>query len=347
MDEELDVTARFRPVLSVVVPCFNEADGIDAFHARVSLAMAKTGADWEIVYVDDGSSDDTVRKLEAIARVNSRVGVLSLSRNFGKEIALTAGLDHARGTGAVIVIDADLQDPPELIPDLVGIWAERGIDNVYAQRRARAGETWAKRQSARLFYRLMHGLGGRIVMPRDTGDFRLLSRRAVDALLRLREQHRFMKGMFAWIGFSSEALLYDREPRFAGASSWSFWRLWNFALEGITSFTVVPLKLATYLGLATAAFALIFGAQLVVRTLVFGSDVHGYPSIMAVMLFLGGVQLITLGVIGEYLGRIFNETKDRPLYLVERNLPATGDERAAVDVLSQSPEPVMILDRHR
>jgi glycosyltransferase involved in cell wall biosynthesis len=305
------------PTISVVVPCFNEADSIAAFHTRLTAAMAVTAESWEIVYVNDGSADRTWPALTELARRDARVGLVNLTRNFGKEIALTAGLDHARATEAVIIIDADLQDPPELIPELVRVWRERGIDNVYAQRRARAGESWAKRSSASMFYRLMQRLGDRLEMPRDTGDFRLLSRRGTNALLRLREQHRFMKGMFAWIGFSSEAVLYDREPRYAGRSSWNFWQLWNLALEGITGFTVVPLKLATYLGLATAILALLFGLQLVVRTLVFGSDVHGYPSIMAVMLFLGGVQLITLGVIGEYLGRIFNETKQRPLYLVE------------------------------
>ena len=311
------------PVLSVVVPCFNEADGIDAFHARVCAAMTAIALSWEIVYVNDGSSDPTLLRIEAIARRDPHAGFVNLSRNFGKEIALTAGLDHARATGAVILIDADLQDPPELIPELVGPWRERGFDNVYARRRVRAGESWAKRQSAHLFYGLIHRLSGHLAMPRDTGDFRLLSRRAVNAILRLREQHRFMKGMFAWIGFPSFAVLYDRDPRHAGATSWSFWRLWNLALEGITGFTVVPLKLATYLGLATAAFAFLFGLQLIFRTVLFGSDVHGYPSIMAVMLFLGGVQLITLGVIGEYLGRVFNETKARPLYLVERSVAAS------------------------
>ncbi len=310
------------PVLSIVVPCFNEGAGIDTFHARVARAMGILDESWEIIYVNDGSSDQSLTRLEAIARADPHVGLVDLSRNFGKEIALTAGLDHARATGAIVVIDADLQDPPELIGALVEVWRERGVDNVYAQRRARLGESWTKRHSAYLFYRLMQRLGDRIALPEDTGDFRLLSRRAVDALLHLREQHRFMKGMFAWIGLSSEAVVYDRDARFAGSSSWSYWRLWNLALEGITSFTVVPLKLATYLGLATAVFALIFAAQLVVRTILVGRDVHGYPSIMAVMLFLGGVQLITLGVIGEYLGRVFNETKRRPLYILNSHTPA-------------------------
>ena len=307
------------PAFSVVVPCFNEAEGIGQFHARLRAVMDGLGAAWEVVYVNDGSVDATLARVEALRAVDGRVALVNLSRNFGKEIALTAGLDHARGE-AVVVIDADLQDPPEVIPALVAAWRS-GFDMVYAQRRVREGETWLKRATADGFYRVMQRVGG-VRLPRDAGDFRLMSRRAVDALLRLREQHRFMKGLFAWVGYPSVAVLYDRAPRHAGTSSWSYWRLWNLALEGITGFTVVPLKVATYLGLAVAVFAVIFGGQLVVRTLLFGNPVPGYPSLMAVVLFLGGAQLMTLGVIGEYLGRVFNETKQRPLYLVERYCPA-------------------------
>jgi polyisoprenyl-phosphate glycosyltransferase len=307
-----------RPGLSVVIPVFNEADCILDFHARLAAVMERLGS-WEAIYVNDGSRDETLPRLEALRRHDSRIALLNLSRNFGKEVATTAGLDHARGD-AVIVIDADLQDPPELIAELVAGW-RTGFDVVYAKRRARAGESRAKRASAALFYRLMTHLG-RVEMPADTGDFRLLSRRAVDAVLQLREQHRMMKGLFAWVGFPSKAVLYDRAPRHAGESKWNWWRLWNLALEGITGFTVMPLKVATYLGLAVALLAAVYGAQVVVKTLLFGNPVAGYPSLMTVMLFLGGVQLITLGVIGEYLGRIFNETKNRPLYLVERFIPS-------------------------
>ncbi len=309
------------PVFSVVVPCFNEADGLDAFHARIAAVMHGLRESWEVVYVNDGSRDATLACLQALHAADGRVVVLNLSRNFGKEIALTAGLDHARGQ-AIVVIDADLQDPPELIPELVAQW-RAGFDMVFAQRRVRDGETWTKRATADAFYWTMGriGIGGRSIrLPRNAGDFRLMSRRATDALLQLREQHRFMKGLFAWVGFPSIAVPYDRAPRHAGSSSWSYWRLWNLALEGITGFTVVPLKVATYLGLLVAIFAVLFGGQLIVRTLLFGNPVPGYPSLMAVVLFLGGAQLVTLGVIGEYLGRIFNETKRRPLYLVERRL---------------------------
>ncbi len=313
--------AATRPAFSVVVPAFDEQEVLAEFHHRLAAAMDALGAPWEVVYVNDGSRDATLAVMLALRAADPRVAVVNLSRNFGKEIALTAGLDHARGADAVVVIDADLQDPPEVIADLVAAWRE-GVDIAYAQRRVRHGEGVIKRATAAAFYRLMQRIGGRVTLPKDTGDFRLMSRRAVDALLSLREQHRFMKGLFAWVGFPSRAVLYDRAPRAAGRTKWNWWKLWNLSLEGITSFTVAPLKVATYLGLLTAAVALIYGTVVVVKTLLFGNPVAGYPSLMTVMLFLGGVQLITLGIIGEYLGRVFNETKGRPLYLVERHLPS-------------------------
>ena len=301
-----------------MVPVFEEAEVLPAFHRRLAAVMDQLGA-WEVVYVDDGSRDATPHLLEILHRTEPRVAIVGLSRNFGKEIATPAGLEHAGGE-AVIVIDADLQDPPEVIPELVAAWRE-GFDMVYAERRARDGETWLKKATASLFYRLMQKLG-RVHLPRNAGDFRLMSRRVVDAVLQLREQHRFMKGLFAWVGFPTKAVLYHRAPRQAGTTKWSYWKLWNLALEGITSFTVMPLKVATYLGVLVATFAVIYGAQVVVKTLLFGNPVAGYPSLMTVILFLGGIQLVTLGVIGEYLGRVFNETKQRPLYLVERFVPS-------------------------
>ncbi len=324
----LDVLAvRGAPTFSVVIPVFDEAEVLPEFHRRLSAVMDLLGT-WEAIYVNDGSRDASLRLLEAFHRAEHRVAIVNLSRNFGKEIATTAGLEHAGGE-AVIVIDADLQDPPEVIPELVAGWRD-GFDMVYAERRAREGEAWLKRATAGLFYRLMQHLG-RVQLPRNTGDFRLMSRRVVDAVLQLREQHRFMKGLFAWVGFPTRAVPYDRAPRYAGMTKWNYWKLWNLALEGITSFTVMPLKVATYLGLAVALFAVVFGAQLVIRTLLFGNPVAGYPSMMAVILFLGGVQLITLGVIGEYLGRVFNETKRRPLYLVERFVPSEINVRQPVE----------------
>ncbi|WP_254073154.1 glycosyltransferase family 2 protein [Acidisphaera sp. S103] len=303
--------------LCVVVPAFNEAAGIEEFHRRLSAAMTALGP-WRVIYVNDGSTDDTLAILKQLRAGDSRVALVNLSRNFGKEIAMTAGLDHATGD-AIIVIDADLQDPPELIPRLVAAWRD-GYDIVYAQRSVRMGETWLKKTTANLFYRLMQDVGN-VKLPRDTGDFRLMSWRVVEAVRSLREGHRFMKGLFAWVGFPSQAILYERAPRHAGTTKWNYWKLWNFAIEGITSFTVMPLKIASYLGLAVSAFASLFILQLVVRTILFGNPVAGYPSLMAVVLFLGGVQLLTLGVIGEYLGRVFNETKQRPLYFVESFLP--------------------------
>jgi glycosyltransferase involved in cell wall biosynthesis len=315
----MDTQQQIRPVFSVVVPMFNESETIGQLHRRLATAMATLHAPWEVIYVNDGSRDTTLREVETLQRADTHVALVNLSRNFGKEIATTAGLDHAHGE-AVIVIDADLQDPPEVIPQLVDAW-HAGYDMVYAQRSHRAGETWLKKSTAAGFYRLMRRLGD-VPLPPDVGDFRLMSRRVVDAVQKLREHHRFMKGLFAWVGFPSTAVSYDRAPRSGGTTKWSFWQLWNLAIEGITSFSIGPLKLATYLGLGVAAFAIVYGAQLILRTLLFGNPVPGYPSLMAVILLLGGTQLVTLGIIGEYLGRVFDETKHRPLYLVERFTPS-------------------------
>jgi glycosyltransferase involved in cell wall biosynthesis len=288
-------------------------------HRRLADVMVELGAPWEAIYINDGSRDASLQIVEMLRHADSHIAVVNLSRNFGKEIATTAGLDHARGD-AVIVIDADLQDPPEVIPRLVAAW-RAGFDTVYAKRRLRDGDGWVKKATAAAFYRVMRNLG-EVSLPENVGDFRLMSRRVVDAVQQLREHHRFMKGLFAWVGYPSTAVPYDRAPRAAGRTKWSLWKLWNLAIEGITGFSVGPLKLATYLGLAVALFAIAFGAQLIMRTLIFGNPVAGYPSLMAVVLFLGGTQLVTLGIIGEYLGRVFNETKRRPLYLVERYTPS-------------------------
>jgi glycosyltransferase involved in cell wall biosynthesis len=306
------------PLISVVVPCFNEATGLEAFHHRLAAAMGPH-APWEAIYVNDGSTDVTLAVMQQLHANDPRVAILNLSRNFGKEAATTAGIDAASGD-AVVVIDADLQDPPEVIPELIAAW-NRGFDMVYAQRRERAGESLLKRATASGFYRLMERTG-RVRLPRNTGDFRLMSRRVVDAVGQLRERHRFMKGLFAWVGFPTCAVPYDRAPRHAGASKWSYWTLWNLALEGITSFTIMPLTFATYGGIVVAMAAIIYGGFITVRTVLFGNPVPGYPSLLVLILFLGGVQLMTLGVIGEYLGRVFNETKERPIYLIERLLPS-------------------------
>ena len=300
--------------LTVVVPAFNEAKALPRLQARIAVALDGLELEAAVLYVDDGSRDDTWPVIESLAALDPRVGGLRLSRNFGKELALTAGLDQVR-EGAAIVLDADGQDPPELIPEFVARWRE-GYDVVYGRRSVREGETWLKRLTAAGFYRVMQRLS-QVPVPRDTGDFRLLSRRALDALAGLRERRRFMKGLFAWVGVRQCAIEYRREPRLAGRSKFSYWRLWNFALEGITSFSTAPLRVATYLGLLVALAAFAFGAWIVIRTLLHGDPVPGYPSLMTVVLFLGGVQLMALGTIGEYLGRLFDEAKQRPLYLIQ------------------------------
>lgn len=309
------------PKLTVVVPAYNEGAGLRAFHARLAAVLDGLDLDCAVLYVDDGSRDDTAAVAEALRAADPRVGLLRLSRNFGKELALTAGLDHVDGDAAV-VIDADLQDPPELIPTFVAHWRE-GFDVVYGTRATRAGESRAKKLTASAFYRVMGRLSETPV-PRDTGDFRLLSRRALDALRQLRERQRFMKGLFTWVGFRQRPVVYHRDPRHAGQSKWNYWRLWNFAIDGITSFSGAPLKVATYLGLVTALFAFGFGLWVLGKALWFGDPVPGYPSLMVVVLFLGGVQLIALGVIGEYLGRLYLESKQRPLYLVDAYDPPRG-----------------------
>jgi len=302
------------PALSVVVPVFNEADGVTEFHRRLVSVLNALCQTSEIIYVNDGSSDDSYVTLCELHEGDGRVAIVNLSRNFGKEVAVTAGLDHSLGAAA-IVIDADLQDPPEVIPLLVHKWQE-GFDMVSARRRERRGETWLKRTTATLFYQVMNRIGETSI-PRDTGDFRLLSRRCLDALSECRERRRFMKGLFAWVGFRHAEVLYDRDPRFAGETKWSYWRLWNFAIEGITSFTIAPLKLATYIGLMTAFIAVTYAAAIVVRTLAFGRVTPGYASLMVVILLVSGVQLVAMGVIGEYIGRIFVESKNRPLYVLD------------------------------
>lgn len=325
VDERLS-DRRAEPVLSVVVPFLNEEAVIPQFHSRLSAVMRQLGQPWEVVYVDDGSIDRGPDLIRALRLNGEPVALVSLSRNFGKEAALTAGLEHARASGAVIVIDVDLQDPPEVIPALVEGW-RRGFDMVCARRRSRAGETWFKRATAAAFYRLMQRLGGQVRLPPDVGDFRLISRKATDALLQLKERHRFMKGLFAWVGFPTTEVLYDRAPRSAGSSKWNYLRLFDLSIEGITSFTTVPLRIATLLGLFTAAAALFYGGVVIAKALLLGDPVPGYPSLMTVLLFLGGTQLLTLGIIGEYLGRVFNETKGRPLYIVRNFEPSYGAEQ--------------------
>ncbi len=314
-----------RDLLTIVIAAFNEADTLPLLQPRLSAVLddlaANARVDGRVLYVDDGSNDGSWQVMQAIAARDPRVALLRLSRNFGKEAALTAGLDRI-DAGAALVLDADGQDPPELIPQFVAKWRE-GFDDVHGTRTIREGEGWLKTFTAHGFYRLIGRLS-KTPIPQDTGDFRLLSPRSLAALRQLRERHRFMKGLFGWIGFEQVAIEYERAPRLAGKTKFNFWKLWNFAIEGITSFTTAPLRLATYLGVVTALVAFAYGVWVVVRSLLWGDPVAGWPSMMAVILFLGGVQLIALGLIGEYLGRLYTESKQRPLYLVDTWRPAAG-----------------------
>ncbi len=315
----------------MVVPVFNESEVLAEFHRRLSDVLAALALPSEVVFVNDGSADQSLAIIRALRQQDPRITIVDLSRNFGKEVAMTAGLHHARGA-AVVVIDADLQDPPELIPQFVRLWQERGYDVVYGQRTSRAGESVLKRTTAYLFYRLIQHTN-RVRMPADVGDFRLMSRRAVDALNQLTETQRFMKGLFAWIGFPQIAFPYERDRRYAGNTKFNYWRLWTFALEGITSYTTFPLKAATYLGLLIAGVAFFHAGWIVLKTLLFGEPVPGYPSMMVVILMLGGVQLMGLGVLGEYVGRMFNETKGRPLYFLNEYTPAELPEASGEEVV--------------
>lgn len=307
------------PRLTVVVPAYNESAVLESFHARLTSVLAELPLACDVLYVDDGSTDTTWQLMNGLAARDDRTGAIKLSRNFGKEAALTAGLDHV-DADAAIVIDADLQDPPELIPALVERWRQ-GFDVVYATRSARQGETGFKRFTSALFYRSMEHVSD-IHVPRNTGDFRLLSRRALDALRQLRERQRFMKGLFTWIGYRQTAVYYLREPRQAGATKWNYWRLLQLAIEGFTSFSTAPLRLATWIGVASSLLSFLFGLWVFGKALLFGDPVHGYPSLMVVILFIGGVQLLALGVIGEYLGRNYAESKQRPLYFIEEQRSA-------------------------
>lgn len=326
--------------LSAVVPVRNEEAVLAEFHRRLVTAIEDTPGGFEVIYVDDGSTDGTPLILRQLRALDARIGTVRLSRNFGKEQAMSAGLREAHGA-ATVVIDADLQDPPELIPAMLDEW-RRGADVVNMRRRRRAGENWLKRATAYGFYRVMNRLSD-VPIPVDTGDFRLLSRRALDALNSLPERNRVMKGLFAWIGFRQRAIDYDRDARVAGSSKWRYWKLWNLALEGITGFSVAPLKVATYVGFLTALSAFIYAAFVFVKTLLLGDPVPGFPTLIVVISFLGGLQLMAIGVLGEYVGRLFVEAKNRPLYLIEEmhppaQAPRTSWKRGVVEsIANESP----------
>jgi len=301
--------------ISILIPAYNEEPVLDKLFTRLAnLANETKEYDFEFLFVNDGSKDQTLDFIKDYAATDSRVSYINLSRNFGKEIGMIAGLDHAVGD-AVVIIDADLQDPPELIPEMIKLW-EEGYDDVYAKRKSREGESWFKKFTSKMYYKTLQSVT-RIPIQEDTGDFRLLDRRVVEALKQFRESQRNTKAMFSWVGFQKKEILYDRDSRAAGETKWNYIKLVELAIDGITSFTTAPLRISTYAGIAVSILAFIYLVYLVIRTVFLGVDLAGYPSMMAVILFLGGVQLLSLGIIGEYIGRIFNETKQRPLYLIE------------------------------
>jgi glycosyltransferase involved in cell wall biosynthesis len=307
--------AKDKPLLSLVVPFHNEEGNLAMFFERASKTLASLDVRWELIFVNDGSLDNSLKEAVALYEQHDEVNVIDLSRNFGKEIALSAGLDHARGD-AIIEIDADLEHPPEVIADLVEKWNE-GYQIVFATRKSRTVEPFLKRVSARAYYKIFGWLS-KIPNHDKLGDFCLLDRCVVDKLTAFPEHNRFMKGLVAWTGFKQGFVSYELGSRTAGETKWNYWRLWNFALEGITSFSSIPLKLWTYVGVVIAFLAFIYTVIIVTRTIIFGIDVPGYASLLTIVLFLGGVQLIGLGVLGEYIGRIYTEVKDRPLYIVQK-----------------------------
>ena len=305
-----------KKLITILVPAYNEQEVLHLLYDRlVKLMNENTGYDFEILLVNDGSKDKTFEIMQELREKDKRFCYLNLSRNFGKETAMIAGLDYCNGD-AVVIIDADLQDPPELIPEMIKYW-EEGYDDVYAKRKSREGETWLKKFTSKMYYKVLQCFT-RIEIQKDTGDFRLLDRRCVEALKSMRENQRYTKGLFSIIGYNKKEILYDRDPRAAGQTKWNYGRLIDLSIDGITSFTTSPLRWAAILGVMISGVAFIYMIYIIIKTLATGIDVPGYASLMVVILFLGGIQLIFLGIIGEYLGRTFNESKHRPLYFIER-----------------------------
>ncbi len=301
--------------ISILIPAYNEEEVLRHLYERlVKLAGETSDYKFEFLFVNDGSRDRTLEMIKTYAEKDARIAYVNLSRNFGKEIAMIAGLDHVTGD-ATVIIDADLQDPPELIPQMIKYW-EEGYDDVYARRKSRAGESWLKKITSEMYYKILQK-STNIPIQKDTGDFRLLDKRCIEALRQFRESQRNAKGMFSWIGYKKKEIMYDRDPRMAGETKWNYTKLTNLAIDGITSFTTAPLRISTIFGGIVSFAAFLYILYLVIRTILYGTDLAGYPSMMAVILFLGGIQLLSLGIIGEYVGRIFNETKNRPLYLIE------------------------------
>lgn len=301
--------------VSILIPAYNEEEVLYTLYDRLENVINKlNNYEFEVLLINDGSKDNTLNILRELRKRDKRMCYINLSRNYGKETAMIAGLDYVTGD-CCIILDADLQDPPELIEEMLKYW-EQGYDDVYAKRKSRAGESFMKKFTSSLFYKMLQK-STRIPIQKNTGDFRLLDRRCVDALRKFRESERYTKGMFSWIGFNKKEILFDRDPRVAGSTKWNYWKLIDLAIEGVTSFTTKPLRISSFLGVIISFCAFVYIVIIIARTLIMGEAVKGYPSLMAVILFLGGVQLLSLGIIGEYIGRVFNETKRRPLYFVE------------------------------
>jgi glycosyltransferase involved in cell wall biosynthesis len=321
--ENSDLKISKKKVISILAPVFNEQEVVQKFYERVTMVMNETRYSYEIFFVNDGSTDNTLNILKLLSEQDKRVGYLDLSRNFGKEIAMAAGIDHVSGD-ALILMDVDLQDPPELIPTFIKYW-EEGYDDVYGCRNSREGETWLKKKTSILFYNIISKFT-KIDLLENSGDFRLLSEKALLSIRQFKENERYTKGLFALIGHKKKPIFFDRPSRVAGKTKWNYLKLIELAINGFTSFTTAPLRLATVLGFFTSIVAFAYIIFTVGKTLIFGKDLEGYPSLLSIIMFLGGVQLICIGIIGEYLGKVFNETKKRPLYLLnEKRLP-TGNE---------------------
>lgn len=327
-DKPITLNNTKQPSLSIIVAAYNEEEMIETFHYELSKVLATlTNECIEIVYINDGSKDSTWQKMQSLAANHADIQLINLSRNFGKEAAMTAGLDHAKGQ-AVILLDADLQDPPELIPQMLNVWRQ-GFDVVNMKRKARIGESRFKTLSAHLYYRLLAKLSD-VDIEKDVGDFRLLSRCVVDEIKNLPERNRYMKGIMAWPGFKQTTISFDRPERVAGDTKWSFLQLVQLGLSGITSFSVKPLKIATWLGILVSFSAMLYSVFVFFKALILGDPVAGYPSLMLIQLWLGGVQLMSIGLLGEYVGRIFTETKQRPIYLVMESQSKTTTQEAVV-----------------
>lgn len=312
---ELGYEHTNKKIISILVPCYNEEVVLNQFYQRLSQVITDIPQyDFQFMFINDGSKDQTLDIMRELHEKDSRVSYVNLSRNFGKEIAMIAGIDYLTGDAAIIM-DADLQDPPELIPEMISWW-EKGYRDVSAKRRSRAGESFFKKWSSHAFYTILQKMSS-VPMQRDVGDFRLLDKQCLNALRLMRESQRYTKGLFSWIGFEKKEVLFDRDARAAGKTKWNYWKLLNLAIEGITSFTIAPLRASAFVGCILAFIALLYMLFIVLRTLICGEDVPGYPSLVSIILFIGGIQLFFLGIIGEYLGRVFNESKFRPLYLVK------------------------------